>query len=182
MKLYIDLNKAQETSAGVDTPKEDQTIAEYDGSYARRYEGVAPGEAYDPDDPEVGGKYSHTDEESQLKATKDAHKQRSKESKADGVTKADFFAVMNEEEDQQPIRKTLSTSNDLFKSLNTQMQDLAYQNMPNPVEVEFLVEQGYNHTDIVKGMVRMTPWMRNQFTDWLCSRLPKTPSDILGRR
>ena len=59
MKLYIDIKKAvqQMPSVGVDTPKEDQTQAEYDASYAKRPEGVAAGEAYDPDNPEVGGTY-----------------------------------------------------------------------------------------------------------------------------
>lgn len=175
MKLYIKTDLLKAGQFGVDTPKEDQTRAEYDSSYARRYEGVASGEAYDPDDPEVGGKYAHSDEDSALSAAEETASERSKKSKKDGITKSDFFAVLPDE-DERPINKSLS----ILKSVSGIVEDLQWT--PNQVEVDFLVDQGYAENDVRKGLVPITPRMRGLFTDWLCAKIPASPNDILRRK
>lgn len=175
MRLYLKTDLLKAGQFGVDTPKEDQTRAEYESSYARRYEGVASGEAYDPDDPDVGGRYAHADEDSALTASEEAAAARTKKAKKDGVVKSDFFAVLPDEEDR-PINKSLS----ILKSLQQTLEDFKWE--PNPTEIEFLVAQGYEEQAVRKGLVAMTPRMRSLFTDWLCAKLPSSPNDILRKR
>jgi hypothetical protein len=170
MKLYINKGVSQMPNVGTVTPTEDQSIAEHDSSYARRPVGVAEGESYDPDHPEVGKKWKHSDEDSVVEEVKEKQKKRTAEAKADGVVK-NFFAL-------EPHDKT-KKSLELLKNLNTQLQEQKLQRYPNPREQEFLREVlGYSQEEIIKGLAVITGPNRRLFSKWLCDRLQDSTEEL----
>jgi len=111
VKLYIDIDMkkavSQMPSVGIDTPREDQSVAEYQSSYAHRPVGVAAGEENDPDDPEVGASWKHSGS-TEVDATRARQKQRTAEAKADGVVKAQPFDGGFTSEESQRIAESLN--------------------------------------------------------------------------
>ena len=162
MKLFIDLRKGGQTpSVGRDTPTEDQSVAEDESSYARRYEGVASGESLDPDSPDVGAKWKHEGQETASDDVSETRKKRTKEAKSDGVVK--------------------SEAQEYLDNLNKSMRDFKESRTPNSTEQEFLRDElGYTQDDINKGLAIITGKNRGLFNRWLCDRLTSS-TDTLAK-
>lgn len=166
MKLYIDLLKAEIPSRGKDTPPEDQSRDEYESSYGRRYEGVAAGEANDPDHPEVGNNWQHdeddsvvADAEEKRAARKKGKKDETKKSLSSGLTEISGLSIM--------------------ESVNKSLTNFARSRLPSPTEQEFLREVlGYSQEEINKGVAVITGRNRRLFNRWLCDRM-HTSTDTL---
>lgn len=166
MKLYLshDLIKAgggQSSGATRNTTTEEQSTREYNSSYARRYEGVASGEAMDPDDPDVGGKWPDSDTVSD---EVNSELENAEESEDD--------------EKEDSTKKALECLQEFNKSLSWEVKKL----QPADVEVEFLLCKGYTMEQINEGRVAITGRLRDLFNAWLCDRLVKSVDDILPRR
>lgn len=176
MNLYIRedvLMKAERPATSKDTELEDQSSLEYDSSYSRRYEGVASGEAYDPDDPKVGKEWDDSGETN----LSDVEQKRSSREKKD-----------DEQDDKQqgagaPQAESTSKSLDILKSFNSRLEAERAARVPNPVEVQFLTEElGYDYDDVMKGHVIIKGRLRSLFTDWLCGRVSHSATTLMKRR
>ena len=146
-------NDLTKSDVGSSSETEEQAKREYDSSYARRYEGVAAGEPLDPDDPNKGGKYSDSDP----------------------TVAEEVDSEMNQDRNDD-MDKGLT----VLKSLNRQLRKGLGSNLPTELQKEFLVSEGYDPEEVRKGFIRMTPTRSRLFTDWLCGRLTKSVTEILG--
>lgn len=160
MKLYLDLNKAigQTPNVGLDTPTEEQSVAESEGSYGRESVGVASGESSTPDDPDVGASWKHDEDSSVSNDTKDKLSDRKKKDKDDGIIKS---AV------------------EILESVNKSMDSTINYYINNPREIEFLTSVlGYSEEDVSKGLAVITGHNRSLFNRWLCDRLLESTTNL----
>lgn len=152
MKLYLDLNKAvsQVPSTGTDHRSGERASKDYDESFTRVHTGVAGG---DPtaDKPEVGRRWSHSDEDDDDKSDNEILKE--------STSKA-----------QEAV--------DILKSLSTVAKSQLTKALPNERETEYLVHVcGYEMEDVIKGRARIVGHERDRFNSWLHKKL----LDSIGR-
>lgn len=174
MRLFIPTNnisKAVTTpNVSTDTVSERRNARKYDESFSRVSQGVS-GDSAAPDNPEVGAKWQHEEENSLDNELEEDRKKDKEINSSRGVVKSDKV-------------KKASEATDVVKSLTSAMQGFVRDTTINPLEVEFMKSyfDGCTDEDIKKGRVSITGRHRQAFNEWLCSRLVKDPNNIYRRR
>lgn len=164
MNLYIDLNKAVNIpNTGTDRVDGNRAAREHKESFNRRGSGALGGDPTN-DDPEVGGKWAHGENDDDLEADR----------KLDSQVAAERGIVGKKEE-----AKKSQEAVDILKSFSSAMREQAARTMPNEREVEYLTAVcGYDVDDVMKGRARIVGPERTRFNDWLHQRLQASISRL----
>lgn len=189
MNLYLDISKSIDfnkagpgggAAVGRDSDKPGRQVArEYNESFDQSPVGVMGGDG-PADDPDVGPRHRHSEEDS-LDAELEDDRQ------ADNKLAAERHLVRpikddEEEEEEEETTKAIGTvALDIAKSLNYRMDQALDHNRLNPVEEQFLLEElGYSKRDIAKGDARISGPDRHKFSEWLTDRMQKSISSLKG--
>jgi hypothetical protein len=175
MNLYLDLNKAKgQATGGKDTKKEEQAIASDSESYLESPSGVNSGDVATYDDPDVGRKWTHGEDESADAAIEAKRQKRNKRSQDRNLTPT---------EEEVGIKKAFDESSlDMVKSLTSGLRDSLGLNKYTRTEVEFLqVVKGFSMEEIQKGNITIIGKDRQLFSAWLCDRVQKSLDGLYRR-
>jgi hypothetical protein len=161
MPLYLDLVKAVNApNVGTVTETESRARIRSVSSYAKRPTGVASGEEHEPDEPEVGRKWKHSDEES---------------------VNEEVESLLKEESEKEKTSSN-SVAKSLIKSLNDSLHQQIKSVTPSQLESQFMVEElGYDASTVKKGLVCISGRNRHAFNEWAHTRLNKSLSFLAGR-
>ncbi len=167
MRLYLDIAKAvgQVPTTGREAVTGAQARRAYVESFDTDYAGE--GNNFGPDDPSVGSKpgtgTTVRDELDQLE-------------EQDNQDLSDRNIIPAAEEATTPpeVEKAISLLNSLNKSLSHEIA----ATLPNPLEIEFLLEKGISPLLIDAGQARIHGRMRDEFQGWLQARLFKSVMDL----
>lgn len=165
MHLYLDLSKAvgQVPSVGREGATGAEARRDYLESFDTRYAGE--GNNFGPDDPSVGSRPSGG------ATVRDAVNDLED---ADAEDLSDRGVIPAKEDDKNPPPPTVEKSIDLLQSLNKSLEaDIAAQ-LPNPLEIEFLLHKGISPLAIDRGTAHISGRMRDEFQAWLQTRLLKS--------
>lgn len=168
MKLYLDMYKASTSfSAGKTTKKEEQAVASDAESYVESPSGVASPGGASYDDPKVGKKWTHGEDEKLDDEIELARQKRN--------TKAQERNLAPKKEEVS-IKKAFDTdAMDMVKSLTSGLKERLQAPSVTDTEYEFLtVVKGYSDLDIRRGRAIITGKDRRLFSDFLCNRLLKS--------
>ena len=145
----------QPSTFGSVTPSEERARVKYESSYAKRPTGVASGEQHEPDDPDVGKQWKHSDEDS---------------------VSAEVERMLQEQE--EPTEKSFSAS--LVQAITKSLTNEIRQYVPTDLEADFMVaELGYDPNSVKKGLMTIQGRDRHRFNEWAHERLNKSLSDLL---
>lgn len=173
MKLYLDLNKAGQTSGGVTTKTEDQSIASYKESYTESPSGVANASS-SYDDPKKGKKWKHTEA-----ADEELENDRQARNK-----KAQDQNLVPTPEEAGTVKKSFGIdANDMVKSLTSGLRDALQLNKLSAAETEFLtLVKGFTQEELDQGGITITTGKdRAAFSEFLCEKV-RLSVDNLYRR
>lgn len=162
MKLYLDLMKAGgQSSGGVTTKKEEQSVASHAESFVESPSGVANDSAT-YDDPDKGKKWTHS--ESQDDEIEEDRQARNK--------KAQDRNLVPTPEEAGTMKKAFdSDAVDMVKSLNSGLRDSLQLNKLTSSEVDFLhLVKGFSHEDINRGGIIIAGKDRAAFSSFLCEK------------
>lgn len=159
LPLYLDLHKAvsQTPNVGVTPKKDKRARIEHDSSYATQHSGVASEGIVTPDDPDVGKKWKHDDEDS---------------------VQADVDAELDDEYDENKDKASKALM--LAKSLNDSLHAEAKRYRATSLEEEFMIDVlGLPADRVMKGLSHITGRNRHLFNEWAHSRLSKSLGSLM---
>jgi len=165
MNLYLDLKKAvgQVPSTATDTVSEREDSRRYKESFSRRSSGVLGGDA-SPDDPQVGGKWSHDE---------------ALDDELENDRKTDTQIAQERGIVGKPEQSKAQEAADMLKSFTFDLQQQVSQIMPNECELEYLTDVcGYTREDVIKGLAKIEGFERAKFNAWLNARFQQSVSRL----
>lgn len=175
MRLYIDLNKAGQTSGGSSTISEEQAVAGNNESYVRRTSGVGGESVGGYDDPDVGRDWSHGEDEALDDEVEAKRQARNKQAQDRNQVPTDKEAGITKAFD--------SSANDLLKSLTCNVRRTLNLHELTPVETEFLKSvKGFTDDEIKKSHPTIMGRDRTLFSNWLCERAARSVDNFYRKK
>lgn len=171
MRLYLDLQKAAaQPTGGTTTKKEEQAVAEDAESYVETTSGVSGGSA-SYDDPKVGRKWKHDDDDSLDDEVEEQRQRRNARAQARNLVPT---------KEEIGIKKAFDeTAIDMVKSLTSGLRDVLKLNTLTASEIDFLhTVKGYSLEEIKKGQLVIAGRDRNAFSEFLCQKVSKSLDNL----
>lgn len=172
MELYLDLNKAQQSSSGRSSQSESQSTRAHSTSYNTSNAGVGGGTA-SYDDPDVGKKWKHD-------GSDDDEKKKERE---DAEAKAQDENLIPTAEETGSVEKGFGISAlDMVKSITGGIRETLGLNMLSKSEVDFLhLVKGYSLQDINLGSITIGGKDRAQFSAFLQEKARLATANLYRR-
>lgn len=165
-KLYLDLNKANLSSAGSTPKRRDQSVADYEESFGDDHVGAGGGDVpvLSTSPADAAG-----DEELEQK-----RKLRNKKAQERNLVPTP---------EEVGMKKALDGSAmDMVKSFTANLRDAMGLHKYTESEREFLqLVKGYSEEDLIKGTVILSGTERDEFSAWLCSKALRAINNMYRR-